>query len=304
VSDLRLAITGGTGFVGSTLIRMAVEQGHHVQALTRKRQPATQGIEWIEGALDQPSSLARLVDGCDAIIHVAGVVNAPDKAGFVMGNVAGTQAMIDAASRGGVRRFVQVSSLAAREPDLSNYGWSKAQAEGTVAASELDWVMVRPPAIYGPGDRDQLDLFKAARMYLMPMPPRGHLSLLEVSDLCRLLIVLAAPNGPKEQIFEADDGVSGGWSYLEYALAIGEALGKRVLPVSVPGGIVRMGARIDRLMRGEKARLTLDRASYFCHPDWVIDPAKRPPSTLWEPQIETRAGLAITARAYREAGWL
>ncbi len=304
MSGLRLAVTGGTGFVGSTLIRLALEQGHQVRALTRRPQASTDGVDWTLGALDQPVSLARLVEGCDAVIHVAGVVSAADKAGFTLGNVAGTQAIVDAAHAAKVHRFVHVSSLSAREPQLSLYGGSKAEAEALVAASALDWVMVRPPAIYGPGDKDQLDLFKAARLRIMPLPPEGRMSLLEVSDLARLLLALAAPDAPTRQVFEGDDGVAGGWSHADYAKAIGEALGKRVLPVSVPAFLVRAGARLDGLLRGKGARLTLDRAAYFCHADWVIDPSKRPPAALWTPQIETRAGLRGTAKAYREAGWL
>jgi uncharacterized protein YbjT (DUF2867 family) len=304
VTPLRLAVTGGTGFVGSTLIRLAVEQGHHVRALTRRPQASVDWVEWTQGALDQPESLARLAHGCDAVIHVAGVVNAPDKEGFTRGNVGGTRAMLDAATAAKVPRFVHVSSLSAREPALSLYGGSKAEAEALVANSALDWVMVRPPAIYGPGDKDQLDLFKAARFGIMPLPPSGRLSLLEVSDLARLLIALAAAEVSTGQIFEADDGIANGWSHKEYAHAIGVAMGKRVLAFPVPAFLVRAGARIDGLLRGEGAKLTLDRTSYMCHPDWVIDPAKRPPSSLWTPQIETRAGLRHTAQAYREAGWL
>ncbi|MBK5265676.1 MAG: NAD(P)-dependent oxidoreductase, partial [Alphaproteobacteria bacterium] len=59
----------------------------------------------------------------------------------------------------------------------------------------------------------------------------------------------------------------------------------------------------DRLLRGKKAKLTDDRVNYFCHPDWVIDPVKRPPGSLWQPEVGTRAGLKQTAIWYRETGW-
>ena len=91
-----LAITGGTGFVGTTLIRLAQSQGHRIRALTRSQQTAQEGVEWIPGSLDRPESLRTLVEGSDAVIHVAGVVNAPDRAGFEAGNVSGTLAMIEA----------------------------------------------------------------------------------------------------------------------------------------------------------------------------------------------------------------
>ena len=83
-------------------------------------------------------------------------------------------AMLAAATAAGVRRFVFVSSLAAREPQLSMYGASKARAEALVERSGLDWSIVRPPAVYGPGDRETLELFKMARLGLVLMPPAGR----------------------------------------------------------------------------------------------------------------------------------
>src|SRR4051812_30250805 len=115
---MRLAITGGTGFVGSHLIEAALAEGHQVSALTRRAQPPQEGITSIEGALDRPDSLTALCKGCDAVIHVAGVINGDARA-FHEGNVVGTENMIAAAAGAGVTRFIHVSSLAAREPQLS-----------------------------------------------------------------------------------------------------------------------------------------------------------------------------------------
>lgn len=299
-----LVITGGTGFVGATLIPLAVEQGFQIRALARRPQPEQAGVTWVQGALDDAASLAALMEGADAVIHVAGVVNTPTREGFVAGNITGTEAVLAAAANAGVRRFIHVSSLSAREPALSIYGWSKAEAEARVAASGLDWTMIRPPAIYGPGDRDQLDLFKAARYGVMPLPPQGRMSLLHVGDLARLLLAVIPAPETVGACFEADDGVAGGWSHEAYARAIGDAMKRRVLPLSLPAAIVRLGARADRLLRGDKAKLTADRAAYFCHPDWVIAPGARPPATLWTPQIETRNGLRATADWYHAQDWL
>jgi uncharacterized protein YbjT (DUF2867 family) len=304
VTQVRLAVTGGTGFVGATLIRLAVEQGYAVQALTRRAQAAQDGVTWVEGALDQPESLAQLVTRCDAIIHIAGVTNSPTHRGFFTGNVSGTRAVVAAANRTGVRRFIHVSSLSAREPKLSCYGLSKNWAEKVVRTSGLDWTMVRPPAIYGPGDTDHLDMFKAAPFRVMPLPPRGRLSVIEVSDLGRILLALTIAPETTGKVFEVDDGVANGWSQADYARMIGRAMGVSILPLHMPETIVRLGAWVDRKLRGDKAKLTPDRAAYFCHPDWVIDPGKRPPASLWQPEVETSKGLAATARAYREAGWL
>ena len=86
--------------------------------------------------------------------------------------------------------------------------------------------------------------------------------------------------------------------------ALAAAQDRRTLSLSVPAGLVRLGARIDGLLRRGKAKLTPDRAAYFCHPDWTADPAKRPPAGLWQPAIPTPEGLEQTADWYCRMGWL
>jgi uncharacterized protein YbjT (DUF2867 family) len=298
-----LAITGGTGFVGRHLLRLLTGRGDRARALARRPQEAVPGIVWVSGALDQPTSLAQLVDGADAVIHVAGLVNAADRAGFAAGNVAGTAAMIAAAREAGVRRFVHVSSLAARAPELSDYGWSKAESEKLVEASGLDWTIVRPPAVYGPGDGEMLELFRMAARGLVALPPDGRLSVIAAEDLARLLLALADREGSGD-IYEPDDGRPGGWSHTEFAHALGDAVGRRVRTVAMPALLLRAGARIDGMVRGRGAKLTPDRVRYFCHPDWTVDPDRAPPAAAWQAQIATPAGLSATTDWYRARGLL
>lgn len=294
-----LAITGGTGFVGKRLIEQALNAGYRVRALTRRAQPSRDGVTWIAGALEDAPALAEMVAGADVVIHVAGVVNTPTREGFVTGNIAGTQAVVNATRAAGVRRFVHVSSLAAREPQLSVYGWSKHGAEEVVAASELDWTMVRPSGVFGPGDTDWLDMFRAAKHGLALLPPPGKLAVIHVDDLARLLLAVVATD-PGPVIYEADDGRPGGWTHRDFARAIGTAVGRRVLAIDLPKPVMLAAARFDRLTRGDKAKLTPDRVGYFCHPDWTIDPARAPDPALWHAQIATPEGLAATAAWYRE----
>ncbi|XVN46231.1 NAD(P)H-binding protein [Novosphingobium rhizosphaerae] len=108
------------------------------------------------------------------MLHIAGVVNAPDEAGFHAGNVSGTLNVVNAALAGGVERFIHVSSLSAREPQLSAYGASKRKGEMIVRASSLDWTVVRPPAIYGPRDTEMFELFKLARKAWCPCRPKAR----------------------------------------------------------------------------------------------------------------------------------
>ena len=298
-----LALTGGTGFVGGHLIEQALATGHSVRALTRRAQSPRHGVTWIKGSLERSDSLARLVTGADVVVHVAGVVSAPDRAGFAAGNIDGTRAMTSAASAAGVRRFVHVSSLAAREPDLSDYGWSKREAERVVEQSALAWTIVRPTGVYGPGDLEMRDMFRMARLGLALLPPRGRVSVIAVEDLARLLLTLAEGGGPLT-IYEVDDG-SEGYSHAALARAIGTAVGRgRVLALPLPRPVLAAGARLDRLLRGPGAKLTPDRVGYLSHPDWTADPARRPPPAMWTPAVPTAEGLAATARWYRAHGLL
>lgn len=303
---MTIAVTGGTGFVGSHVLELALAERLQVQALTR-RPAAADGAQplWIAGTLADPAALARLCAGADVVIHIAGAVNVPSRADFAVANIAGTQAVVDAAQSAGVRRFVHVSSLAAREPDLSDYGWSKAEAEEVVRASMLDWTIVRPPAIYGPRDADMFEMFRAAAWRVLPVPPRGHASIIHVADLARLLLTCA--QGGAEwtgAVFEPDDGRAGGWQHGEMAQAIGAAMGRKVWAPALPAVVLKLAARADRLVRGGKARLTPDRARYMLHPDWVSNQQFAVPTHLWQPRIPTDIGLAQTAAWYRAMGWI
>jgi len=306
---LTVAVTGGTGFVGQAVIEQACRQGLPLKALARREQAPCQGVEWFPGDLADRAALARLVEGADAVLHIAGVVNTPDPMGFHLGNVTGTEALVEAAKAAGVKRFVFVSSLAAREPGLSKYGQSKRHAEEVVQASGLDWTIVRPPAIYGPRDREILELFKAAKWRVVPMPPAGRASIVHVHDLARLLLVIARPTAAlpetvNRKIFEPDDGRMGGWAHARLGRAIGRAVGKSVWTPALPRPVLRAAAWLDRGVRGGKAKLTPDRVSYMCHPDWVSRPDRAPPAELWRAEIPTRDGLSGTAEWYREQGWL
>ncbi|MDE8650412.1 NAD-dependent epimerase/dehydratase family protein [Novosphingobium album (ex Liu et al. 2023)] len=302
---MTIALTGGTGFVGKALIDRVLASGRRLSALARQPQEPREGVAWVPGDLADPQALAALVRGCAVVIHVAGVVNAPDPHGFEQGNVTGTMNLIEAVLAEGVRRFIFVSSLSAREPGLSAYGASKARAEKLVTASGLDWTIVRPPAIYGPHDREMLDLFRAAKWGFVPVPAQGRASVIHVEDLADLLVALAsAGTAPVGARFEPDDGRIGGWSHHELARAIGAAVGRQPRVIGLSRAALERAARLDRMLRGPRAKMTADRAAYFSHPDWIVSRGAAVPGRIWTPRIETHAGLKATAQWYRQAGWL
>jgi nucleoside-diphosphate-sugar epimerase len=300
-----IALTGGTGFVGRAFIDRALEAGHVLVALARSTQIPREGVEWIAGDLANRAALAELVRDADAVVHIAGVVNAPDPQGFEEGNVVGTLNLVEAARAEGVQRFIHVSSLSAREPGLSVYGASKLKGEKVVKASLLDWTSVRPAAIYGPRDKDMFELFRAARWGVVPVPQNGRASVIHVDDLARLLLaLLPGGEGVSLEVFEPDDGRPGGWEHRELALAIGWAVGRRPRVLGLSAAALRRVAGMDGFLRGKGAKMTPDRAAYLAHPDWTGDPRAQVPASVWEPLVETRTGLKATAEWYQSEGWL
>lgn len=301
------ALTGATGFVGQAVLDEGARRGLAIRALTRRPQEPRAGVTWIAGDLSREDALAELVQDADAVIHVAGLTSARDPAAFTGANVTGTAALIAAAKAGHVKRFIFVSSLAAREPSLSAYGASKAEAEKLVEASGLDWTIVRPPGVYGPRDVDYFEMFRSAKLGLLPLPPRGASSIIHVEDLARLLLDLidATPALVRRRMFEPDDGREGGWAHSELAETIAHAVGrKRVFAPHLPKSLMLLGARIDGALRGDQARLTPDRVGYMAHPNWVSRTDRAVSPHVWQPRIAGAEGLALTAAWYREQGWL
>ncbi len=306
---MKVAITGATGFVGQATLDAALNKGLQVRAMTRRNQHARERVEWVLGTLENETAMAELVTGVDAVVHIAGLTNTPDISEFDRANVTGTECMIAATRAAGVKRFVFVSSLSAREPQMSAYGASKARAEELVTACYLDWTIVRPPAVYGPHDKDMFELFRSAKFGIVPVPPKGKTSIIHVEDLARLLVALAIPTEASRltyrQTYEPWDDNAYGYDHSELAKMIGEAVGRpQVLAPNVPEPLLQIGAKIDKALRGHKAKLTEDRVGYMVHPDWVCDLKKAPPLSLWQAMWSGSDGLKMTAEWYKREGWM
>ena len=259
------------------------------------------GVHWIAGDLAAPGDLCV---GADAVIHIAGTINAPDRAGFDTGNVAGTASIVAAAQAAGVKRFIHVSSLAAREPGLSDYGASKAAAEDVVRGSGLDTAILRPPGIYGPGDRETLPVFQMVARGFAVLPGPGRFSLIEVGDVAAALLAVVASD--YRGLAELDDG-HGGYSHSELALAIGVAVGRRPWLIPLSTGVLGVAAMITTALSkivGGSPRLSHDRARYLAHADWVAAPIAALPPALRGSPMDLRTGLARTVAWYRQAGLL
>lgn len=165
----RIALTGATGFVGRHLLRALTSRGYMVNALTRRAQQPIGNVTWVEGDLANKNALEKLVDNTDVVINVAGLVKAKSKHQFLNINAAPLSALLHAINSKEIKpHFIQISSLAAREPHLSDYAFSKNQGEKILINNELgiNWTIIRPPGIYGPNDNETLKIFKLIKWHL------------------------------------------------------------------------------------------------------------------------------------------
>lgn len=310
-----VAITGATGFVGRRLVRALAADGRRVRVLARRPGAADfEGVpvEVVAGDLDDRAALARLIDGAGAIVHAAGLVAARSRAAFLAVNADAARRLADlAAGRPRPPRLVHVSSLAARRPELSAYALSKrAGEEAVIAAGDkgLPWTVVRPPAVYGPGDRATLPLFRCAARGFWPVlgPADARLSLIHVDDLAGVLIAAADRDAALGRVLEPDDATPGGHGWDALARAASLALGRRVRPLRVPGPLVHalgaVGGLLGRL--GTAPMLTPGKARELRHRDWVCDAASLPAGLARAPAFPPDRGFADAAAWYRSHGWL
>ncbi len=275
-----IAVTGATGFIGRHLTRALSEAGHRVRALTR-RALGDDLATWVEGTLSSPDALARLVEGADAVVHLAGVTKALRRDDYFRDNVEGTRAVAGAVARvSPTAKLIHVSSLAAREPRLSDYAASKRASEQALRAhgDRLSLTILRPPAVYGPGDPETLRLFAmAARGWvLIPSVANGRLSLVHVADAVAAIVTAldAAPHGLEP--VEFDDGTPGGHDWPAVARAAGLAVRRETRTLALPPALLLAAGAVGSVMAQLTRRPTLlswAKAAEALHPDWVARPS-------------------------------
>ncbi|MEM6744807.1 MAG: NAD-dependent epimerase/dehydratase family protein, partial [Pseudomonadota bacterium] len=241
---MTVALTGATGFLGGHVLRALQARGRRVRVLVR-RWPAVLGpceVEITAGALGDPGALRALVSGVTAVVHAAGAIKGPPER-LARVNVDGTRALAEA--RRAVApdaRFVHVSTLAARAPELSAYARTKLEAETAVRAAGGELRILRPCAIYGPGDRETLKIFRLADGPVQPMlnHAEARVCLVHVADAAEAIAhaVDAAEGGP-DPVEIADDRREG-HAWREIAEAAALALGRRPRPVRIPAPALRM----------------------------------------------------------------
>jgi nucleoside-diphosphate-sugar epimerase len=322
---MRALVTGATGFVGSHLAEALHRRGDEITALVRSPGKASAlaalGARTVTGDLDDAASLARAVEGQEVVFHVAGLVAGRDEDDFLRCNRDGTAALLAAATRAKVSRFVYVSSMAAGGPavpgrpltgteparPVTAYGRSKLAGETVVTAADVPWVIVRPPTVYGPRDREVLKVFRMARLGVAPVFGDGaqQLSAVHGADLAAALLAAGTAAATPGRIYYACHPqvvTSAG-----FVRAVANALGRRVTLIPIPPGLGRalLGAtELSARLARRTTILTRDKANEFFQAAWTGDPGPLIRDSGWEPEYDLAAGLADTCRWYRSAGWL
>jgi len=328
---MKVLVTGGSGFLGSHVVEQLANAGHAVRALVRKSSnrkflSTLKNVELVEGAVDDRRSVFEAMKGgVDAIVHAAGVVKARTEADFYACNTHGTANLLDAAIEHApnLKRFVHVSSLEACGPSLdgkpvpidqekpvTTYGRSKLAAEKECVArrEQLPVVILRPGAIYGPRDVEILETFRAVRNFQYPVIGNGAMigSYVYGPDCARACIMAILAEVPSGTIYNVDDGEP-----LSMRRAMGEllpeAMGRQpFLKMGVPFSVLQLASLAVEAygkVRKKPVMLTREKVAMLkC--DWVCDSSKTRSDLRWEPEVKLRDGLAITAKWYRENGWL
>jgi nucleoside-diphosphate-sugar epimerase len=246
------------------------------------------------------------------VVHCAGLVRAATAAAFDAVNEAGVAHLAAAAAaRHSPPRFILMSSLAAREAGLSRYAQSKRAGERALArhGGRLAWTVLRPPAVYGPGDRATLDFFRLYQRGLAPFPggPELRLSLIHGADLAGAVAALLAADIGAGETYELRDGCAEGYSWADVADAAAKGFGRPMTRIRLPRALMEGVAVIHQGISGifgATPSLTRDKVRELYHPDWLC--ARNPIAELtgWTPRMTLDEGFAETIAWYRAEGWL
>ncbi len=319
-------ITGASGFIGSHLAGSLRSRGWQVRCLlraasSRERLPR-EGVEVAIGELGDRASLRDALEGMDTVFHLAGRVRGRSRREFLAANLEGTGNLLEAARETRqVKRFIFVSSLSAAGPSpdgrprreeeaphpVSLYGESKLAAEEEAGRFRDSFAVtiLRPAAVYGPGDRETLQLIRmAGRGWRFQPGGRGStFSAVHVRDVVEGILLAAARTGEEPATYFLADGNVYTWEDTFDLLRdnLGKRTGRFKVPWTAGSAAIRF---VAGLLPRSPAAFYLDKVREMSHKYWVCDITRARTELGFSPRYQLPEGLRKTIEWYREAGWL
>ncbi len=320
---MKALVTGATGFIGSHLVEELLRRGYTVTCLARK----TSNLRWIEG-LDislvygdcaEKESLLDTVADFDYVFHLAGLTKARVEEDFFCVNAKGTENLVQALveKNFNIKRFVYLSSLAATGPSkngtpvdenietkpVSSYGKSKLEGERIVLKYKdfLPITIIKPPAVYGPRDRDFYVFFKMLKKGFFPYWGKCYYSLLYVDDLVRGMILSAETKEAEGRTYFLSDSV---YSNEEIAKVISSALGAKAIRLRIPKSIMPLFATIGERLNRQSSIINKDKIKELNYSHWTCDSSKAKRELGFVPKVGIKEGIKWTADWYRIHRWL
>jgi uncharacterized protein YbjT (DUF2867 family) len=274
---VRVFVTGGTGYVGVPVVNALVRAGHEVVVLQRPgstRPLRRAGVEIVTGEVTDEAALAVGMWGCDAVVHLVGIIRELPRRGVTMQrmHVDATRAVLAAARQAGISRVVHMSALGARPDAVSAYHRTKWAAEEAVRASGLRHTIFRPSVIFGRGGPGpefvgQLaDLVRSAPV--VPVIGDGSFPLQPVAVETVAGAIAQAVVSPRDAAYEL--GGPEVLTYLDILRRIAVALGRPLRTVRVPVGVMR--ALVPILQRFPSFPLTQDQLTMLLEGNVCMDP--------------------------------
>lgn len=326
---MRALVTGSNGFIGASLAKNLVTKGIQVRCLIRKTSnlKLLQGIpvEYVYGELCRPETLIDAVSGMDRIYHLGGVTRGRNEEDYYKNNTSATLNLLNACRQAGTpqQKFIFISSQAAGGPSnnskplnendraqpISAYGKSKLMAEGHVLdfSRERPATIIRPPSVYGPGDRDFFILFQNIHYRFMPMIGDGEqrISIVYISDLIEGIELAAESPAAQGEIFYicADQDVS----FSQIVAAIAQAVDKKPLVLHLPlffiAGLAVLLNFYSQITR-KSSILNKDKVNEMRQSAWLCSNSKAKELLGFQPKVGLEEGMRLTLAWYKEQKWL
>ncbi|HXX56386.1 MAG TPA: NAD-dependent epimerase/dehydratase family protein [Thermodesulfovibrionales bacterium] len=321
---MKALVTGATGFIGSHLVDELLKRGYEVACLVRR----TSDLRWLDGLgaaivygdCESPDSLRDLAVDYDYVFHLAGLTKAKKDEDFFSANVKGTENLLRIIAAGGtkLKRFLYLSSLAAVGPGnhndasgevtkanpVSSYGKSKLEAERVTLRyeKEIPVTILRPPAVYGPRDRDLFLFFKMIGKGFYPYWGKCYYSFLYVEDLVKGMVLAAEAEKTRGRVYFLSD--SKVYSNEEIVTEIAEVLQTKATKLMIPKGLMTLFAAISAKLTNGASIINRDKVKELNQSQWVCHNERAEREFGFIPKVMVKEGIKWTADWYRIHQWL